>query len=133
MNQALTFNQLCLFILTVAAVVLVVQLVQTLTQFRRSLSKADEALAELRSTLADLRQIAAMVRARAESVSAVIEGFERSTGKLAAVMEQVASYILKPFLLVGSVLGGLKTAMALIGRRKSGGNEDVGEQGSDGD
>ncbi|MBI2837938.1 MAG: hypothetical protein HYX75_06475 [Acidobacteria bacterium] len=133
MSQPLTFNQLCLFLLTVAAVVLVVQLLQTLTQIRRTLAKTNDAIDDFRATLSEIRQIALLVKARAQSLSAALEGFERTAGKLTAVLEQVANYILKPFLLISSLLGGLKTAMAVFGRKKHGGEENVGEQRIDSD
>ena len=127
MSQPLTLTQLCLFILVIAAVILVHQVVLTLGQFRRTLSKTDEVLGDLRATLVELRQIVDIVKTRAQALSATLEGFERTAAKLSATLEQVATYILKPFLVISSLLGGVKTALGLFGRKRKEGVKNVRE------
>ncbi|MEW6367547.1 MAG: hypothetical protein AB1714_23200 [Acidobacteriota bacterium] len=127
MSQPLTLTQFCLLILVIAAVVVVHQIVLTLGQFRRTLSKTDEVLGDLRGTLVELRQIIGIVKARAQALSATLEGFERTAAKLSATLEQVATYILKPFLIISSLLGGVKTALGLFRRSRKEGDEHVRE------
>ena len=125
MNQPVTLSQVFLFVLLIAVIILIYDLKQTLAQFRKTLSKADEAFDDLRATLKDVHHIVSLVRERTESLSNMVQGFERTAGKLTAVLDQLTAFILKPVMIISSVVGGMKAALSLFGSKKQGGKIDV--------
>ncbi len=125
MNQPVTLSQVFIFVLLIAVIILIYDLKQTLAQFRKTLAKADEAFDDLRGTLKDARHIVRLLRERAESLSNTVQGFERTAGKLTAVLDQLSDFILKPVMIIGSVVGGIKTALNFFRRKKQGGKNDV--------
>jgi len=126
MDQFLTLGQFFLLVLVIAAVILVYDVRQTLSQFRKTLLKTDETLKELRATIEDAHFVIGLIRTRTESLSGTVENIERTAGKVAAALEQLTVYVLKPVVLLGSLLGGVKAAFAAFSHKKKGGNLDVG-------
>ncbi len=129
MNQTLTLGQFFLLILVIIAVLLAYEFRLTLVQLRRTLSRADETMDDLRAAIRESRQVIGLVRARADALSSMLQRVEQTGGRVAGILEQLTNYLLKPLVLLTSLVSGLKAAFAALGgarKKKKGGESDVG-------
>lgn len=127
----LTLGQFILLILVIIAVLIAYELRLTLVQLRRTLSRADDTMDDLRAVIREARPVIGLLRARAEGLSSILQQVEQTGGRVAGVLEQLTNYLLKPLVLLSSLVGGLKAAFAAVSgakRKKKGGESDVGRE-----
>lgn len=94
--MALTFNQVLMLILTVAAVVAVTFLVMFLSQLRRTAREAERTLVKAQEAMDGLKVIEAKIDASLDDVGQVLTASKKAMTGLSAVTLFLASKVVRP-------------------------------------
>ena len=94
--MALTFNQVLMLILTVAAVVAVTFLVMFLSQLRRTAREAERTLVKAQEAMDGLKVIEAKIDAGLDDVGQVLTASKKAMTGLSAVTLFLASKVVRP-------------------------------------